>query len=447
MNILWIEDFGGQLAASESTVINLFGNLIDKEIIDEEWDSDENLIDNSEYITTFFEEHSLFHKVTLCKNYHEFEKFYQSNNIIKDVDIIIIDIRLDNNVTKANLLLPEGYDENNNDFNVNAGFYIFNKLLQAGYSSEYMCLLTGEKNSYDEFCKNCTKLYMKKPTAFEKSESGYQDIRDWVDIKKQNKRLQLKRAILDGVEECKKNLIAPFEFVNYISDNYPDEKDEINDIYIENYLNSIESNVNNIYFTDTNIIPSLTLLVRTITHEWDNKIDPRQRPFVYILKKIRNTTAHSNQLENWQEHDVALLFLISIRHILNYKKHPEIFPYEAKLLSIVRNTEDLSRRAIHASIKMDKVSFNNLVRDENINFNTYNGYKEAALEQILTDTDLDSATLKERIYKVIWNYYDDYKNDNQRSSNAVKNLIAKSDHDFKLQLFSALIAHYEKPLV
>ncbi len=445
MNILWIEDFGGDLAASENTVSQLFGNLIDKEIIDEEWDSDENLIDNSGYITEFFEEHSLFHKVTLCKSYFEFDEFYQSNCIIKDVDLIIIDINLTNNININKLLLPEGYD-NNSKFNEHAGFYIFNKLLQAGYSREFMCLLTGEDQTHKDFCDNCVKLYMQKPIGFEKSEVGYRDIRAWIDEKKDNKRIQLKRAILDGVKECKKNLEGPFEFVDYLSedlDDFDEVQSSINTIYIENYLNSIESNINNFYFTDTDLTPSLTLLTRAITHEWDNKIDPRHRPFVYILKKIRNTIAHSNLLEQWQEHDAALLFLISMRHILNYKNHPEIFPYEAKLLSIIRDSEDLSRRSIHSSIKADKEEFNTLVKEHEIFFKRYNGNKDEALEKLLKATDLDGSVLKERIYKVLWNYYDDYTKDNQRVSDRVASLLAKPDKDYKLLLIFALIELYD----
>lgn len=443
MNILWIEDFGGGLAASENTVAELFGDLIEDSLIDDHWDADTNLIDNPEYITDFFSEHSQFHKVSLCLNYYEFNEFDTSNVINKDVDLIIIDIRLDNNITKENALFPDIYADAKNDFNLNAGFYIFNLLLQTGFPTDSMCLLTGEKNSYDAFKDNCKKLYLQEPVAFEKDENGYHDIRQWINKKKHSKRLQLKRGVLDGISECRKNLIEPFEFIDYIDDKLEDEKIAVNDIYIENYLKSIESNIDNKYFDNVHAMKSLTLLIRSITHEWDNKIDARKSPFVFILKQVRNMIAHNGKLELWDEEDAAILFLISMRHIVDHRRHPDIFPYEAKLFSLIRNDDVLSRKDVKSAILSDKKCFEKLAFENKITFNRYNGLRNAVLEQLLDRNNLDSKLLKERIYKVLWNHYDDYKEDNPRGSRSINNILFKTDNNFKLQLFSALVDKYD----
>ena len=145
----------------------------------------------------------------------------------------------------------------------------------------------------------------------------------------------------------------------------------------------------------------------------------------------------------WNEEDAALLFLMSMRHIINYKLHPEIFSYEAKLLSLIRKSEKLPRRSIKNAIKADIQSFRQLAVDNNIVFIHYNGSRNAALEQVLNNTMLDSSTLKERIYKVLWNHFDSYKNDTPKGSQAINNLITKPDNDYKVQLITAIAVMYE----
>jgi hypothetical protein len=440
MNILWIEDFGGDLAADESTVARLFGDLIDGSLIDEHWDPDQNLIDNNAYITDFFSEHSQFHKVYLCRNYHDFNHFKNTCVINQDIDLIIIDIRLDN-INAGNALFPDNYSDPGaqNAFNLNAGFYIYNLLIKSGFPDDYVCLLTGEKNSYEEFKKNCKKLYLREPLAFEKDDVGYADIKKWIADKKSSKRVQLKRGILDGINESRNYLEEPFEFINHIDDKFSEEKSAINKVYIENYLNAIESNVNNKYFDDLEITKSLTLLVRAITHEWDSKIDRRPNRFVFVLRQIRNMTAHNNKLEVWCEEDAALLFLISMRHLVNYKNHTQIFPYEAKLFALIRNSESLSRNSVLDEIGRDKQAFRNLLKENNIT----PGWYISGVKELLDRDDVDSNLLKERIYKSIWDYFDDYQQEGAGKSKAVKNVLYKSDSDFKLQFLFALAERYE----
>ena len=101
-----------------------------------------------------------------------------------------------------------------------------------------------------------------------------------------------------------------------------------------------------------------------------------------------------------------------------------------------------AKKPIKSAIQEDKEYFKQLAIDNRIAFTHYNGSRNAALEQILNNTTLDSNILKERIYKVFWNYFDNYKEDNPKGSKAINNIVFKLDNDFKIQLFSALIERY-----
>jgi len=439
MNILWIEDFGGGedgagrgLDASKETVVSIFGELLDIESIsNKQWNKQYTLIDDKQHITTFCEKYSTFHKIILQRNYYEFNDYLykpneiESNNtsiylnkteyIVRELDVVVIDINLTNEDIPNYDKKPPGY-ENDKNFGKEAGFYIFNKLISLGFPIENICFLTGnaDTDEYSKFKKICNKFYMQKPIAYPKNDK-FKKLKVWL-YSKNSERMQLKRAILDGVKFC---------------------REKVNDTNI--LFND---------FDDLNTTPSLTLLARSIVHEWDNDTNARKpgKPnefncFITLLQEVRNKTSHQNILEQWDESDVALLFLISIRRMINFGDLTEK-KYETKLLNIVMKKNSPNKNiSLSESLVDSKKSFEDFVSEDNQicralrdKYNIYNSPYNSSefpnmdhnefsklnltakqytignekqiiifsfLEQLLK-LELDSSLLKERIYKLIW---------------------------------------------
>lgn len=95
MNILWIEDFGGGLDSGTQTLNLLFQDLLSFN----NWDEDEwSLLSNPADLQDYCQKNSARHCIYLCRHYFDYEAFKTNNDLIRKIDAVIIDIRLDNQV-------------------------------------------------------------------------------------------------------------------------------------------------------------------------------------------------------------------------------------------------------------------------------------------------------------------------------------------------------------
>ncbi|MCI0444374.1 hypothetical protein L0152_14345, partial [bacterium] len=121
-------------------------NLLFKDLLRfDDWDEDEmSLLTRPTDLQNYCRQNSPCHCIYLCRHYFDYEDFKQENDLIKKIDSIVLDIRLDHNVD-FDLPIPIGSPAKE-IFHREAGFYIFNDLVHRGFPAERMCFMTGETN-------------------------------------------------------------------------------------------------------------------------------------------------------------------------------------------------------------------------------------------------------------------------------------------------------------
>ena len=266
MNILWIEDFGGGLDRGTATLNLMFKDLISFD----SWDEDElSLLDNPSNLENFFKENSALYCVFLCRHYFDYIEFKANNELARRIDVVIIDIRLDNNIN-FDLPIPNDSQEKEK-FHINAGFYIFNDLVHLGFPAEKMCFMTGEKNSFSGFKKQCNDIYMPEVVGFEKSDAEYGKLRQWIKQQESDYAI-LRRGIIEGCEFLKSHIEKDdgnIQFRDFIKIENKQPTIEIPSTDIENYLDAVSQFLaikqpNDSSATNT----QYRLFLRTLVHEW-----------------------------------------------------------------------------------------------------------------------------------------------------------------------------------
>jgi len=332
MNILWIEDFGGGLDRGKATLNLMFQDLISFD----NWDEDElSLLSKPSDLEKFFKDNSALHCVFLCRHYFDYFEFKANNKLAKSIDVVIIDIRLDNN-TDFDQPIPNGSNDPQEKakFHINAGFYIFNDLVHLGIPADKMCFMTGEMNSFAGFSEKCADIYIPKVIGFEKSPAEYEKLRKWIKEQESDYTI-LRRGIING---CQYLLNLPedkLRFEDFIKE--PEKQTSIEDL--RDYLDVL---VNFLPLREPEATASLyKLFIRTLAHEWEaaepNALDKQNKQselyaFAWIMKMTRNWLAHSKIFEQLNAQDVAYLFIVNMRAMFDLGD--QLLAYENHLLSL-----------------------------------------------------------------------------------------------------------------
>lgn len=372
MNILWIEDFGGRLPTGTGTLSSMFQDLISFE----NWDEDElSLLSRPNDLENFCKENSALHCVFLCRHYFDYAKFKENNELAKSIDAVIIDIRLDNNVD-FDLPIPNDSQEKEK-FHINAGFYIFNDLVHLGFPAEKMCFMTGEKNSFSGFKKQCDDIYMPEVVGFEKGDANFGKVRQWIKERESDYAI-LRRGIIEGCGFLKSHIEKDddnIQFRSFIKIENHQPTIEITATDIKNYLDALsqflaikQPNAS----VDINI--QYRLFLRTLVHEWEENFDPNSfkekhgndlskirdiYTFAWIMKMTRNWVSHANLLEPLNSHIIAFLFLVNMRAMFTLPK--AIQPYERILLRCISLSPD---NAINSQTLNDDINYAEKIVDE-----------------------------------------------------------------------------------
>ncbi|MFZ2727141.1 MAG: hypothetical protein WAX77_12870 [Methylococcaceae bacterium] len=332
MNILWIEDFGS-LPAGRNILNQLFGNLLSFD----NWDNDVlSLITKPTDLNEFCTQQKSLHTIYLCRNYFDYAEFKQQHNIINEIDVMILDIRLDDgNHVDFSLPIPEPY-EDKTVFHENGGFYIFNDLVHLGVSAEKICFMTGEDSTFGEFQKKCVEIYMPKVNCFVKKpdNTDYEKLRVWLG-NQASAYSNLRRGIIEGCRYLKTLSDDKLQFNQFIET----KKKRINSSDASDYLNILE---NFLPLREPDDKAALyKLFIRTLAHEWEAATPKALKDskvflaFSWIMKMTRNWSAHGSTFANLTEQDVAYLFMINMRAMFDLSN--TVLAYEQQLFNLFKN--------------------------------------------------------------------------------------------------------------
>lgn len=431
MNILWIEDFGGGLPTGTGTLNSMFQDLISFD----NWDEDElSLLSKPNDLENFCKENSALHCVFLCRHYFDYVEFKVKNELAKRIDAVIIDIRLDNNVD-FDQPIPNGTNDpqEKEKFHINAGFYIFNDLVHFGFPAEKMCFMTGEKNSFSGFKKQCDNIYIPEVVGFEKGDANFGELRQWIK-KRESDYAILRRGIIEGCDYLKSHIgkddgnIQFREFVK-IEDKQPTI--EIPSTDIKNYLVALSQFLAIKEPNDQNI--QYRLFLRTLVHEWEKNIDPNSLKekhgkdlskihdiytFAWLMKMTRNWVSHANLLEPLNSQIIAFLVLINMRAMFKLPK--AIQPYERILLRCISLSpaQAINSLELNGRITDALQNVNGILAGLNLNESGHFGEKINAIYRRNTgNPDAEAHDFKGFLQQYFWV--------NQKSD--TRNLTATSD--------------------
>jgi hypothetical protein len=397
MNILWIEDFGGGLDRGTATLNLIFQDLISFD----NWDEDElSLLDKPRNLENFFKENSALHCVILCRHYFDYIEFKKNNELAKRIDAIIIDIRLDNNID-FDLPIPNDSQEKEK-FHINAGFYIFNDLVHLGFPAEKMCFMTGEKNSFIGFKKQCDDIYIPEVVGFEKSDAEYGKLRQWVKERESDYAI-LRRGIIEGCEFLRSHIEKDDGNIQFRDFIKIENNHEIPVTDIKNYLDALSQFLaikqpN----TPSDINIQYRLFLRTLVHEWEENIDPKRlkekypqffrkdQPssfgkmndiytFAWLMKMTRNWVSHANLLDPLNPQIIAFIFLVNMRAMFKLPK--AIQPYERILLRCVSlsSANAINSQTLNNDISCAEQNVDGILAGLNINESGHFGKKINAI--------------------------------------------------------------------
>lgn len=347
MNILWIEDFGGGLSSGVDTLKVLFGEWVNFNA----WNEDEyRPLTRPNDLTRYCSQYSL-NRIHLCRHYPDYKQFRQDEEPLKGIDVVLIDIRLDN---KIDLNQPVPFAEMNTArFHEEAGFYIFNDLVYRGFPSERMCFLTGETNSLNEFQQRLNALHIPKASGFEKTDTQFGKIRDWIKDKHTDYSI-LRRGIIEACQALR-SMQDDLRFPCYqkpSKDTYTDNRSDADDnpiLDLDDYLGLLERLLPICEPEAVEKSALYKIFVRTLAHEWEAVAVPGRSDddipkwaFAWIMKTTRNWITHDarNTFNQLTEQDVAYFFICNMRAMFSLGDDPK--PYEQLLLQLFqKNPDDL----------------------------------------------------------------------------------------------------------
>ncbi len=334
MNILWIEDFGGQLDSGVKTLTLMFQNLLSFDNLDKDT---LNLIDYPNQLIEFCQQQASVHGIFLCRNYFDYAEFKNNHAIVNKIDAIILDIRLDSgDHVDFDLAIPEPYKKTA-EFHKNAGFYIFNDLVHLGVPAEKMCFMTGEDSTFGDFKTKCLEIYVPQIECFEKRDTkGYDKLRTWL-TKQETPYVKLRRGIIEACNSLK-NLIDDKNkllFNGFIEET--EKKISLEDSH--NYLDVLANFLPLREPVDKSTL--YKLFIRTLTHEWEATEPKKIRGLAWIMKSTRNWITHNSTLFNAvDEQIIAYLFMINMRIMFNFDEVKQT--YEEILFKLFSG-EDLTK--------------------------------------------------------------------------------------------------------
>lgn len=306
-------------------------------------------------------------QITLATTYAEATRLIDKK--LDDFDYIVLDIDLDlldqdeDKQTDIELVEKElrdwyGYEPANSESEKNyadarnemkkvAGYHLYiNLVLDKGFSKHQILFCSNHGNHLESINSSFKTAKIKPPKIYNKTE---EDPGKWVSKKRTNKYTLLRRWIINACNDLLNKLDK--KDLNYripeILRGDPSEEDK--KLAAEDAKRIIETLpllLPAIESSDEKKRLDFRLFVRTLTQDWDNKIDFNKidkeikkgidKASNKVLLTARNWTSHSGKaLTSLQEDDVAFLFLIAMRLYFWIDQNNSNEEYELPLLELI----------------------------------------------------------------------------------------------------------------
>ena len=417
MNVLWIEDFGGNRQSDSAALAALFAGLVREKAFDDHWGKLTILPNHPEALEKFVREHSDAHGVTLLRHYGDFVEKEKTADLLTDYDVIAIDIDLSKGA--AGISAPADYTDPS-EFHSKAGIYIYNHLVRAGFPADHMCFFTANtelNGKLDVFVKHCHDALIPPPGSFEKDDEGIAKFRGWLDNHRQSPYMTLRRGVIAGCKHLRRRLAdAPddIQFNRFRATDDPVSTNEMDD-----YLLSLSLSLPPKPPSAGGTSRMLRLLARAIAHEWEgdtktksgahpgNLRNPRGRleksEFLlrgmgWVMKMTRNWLAHSQALNTLTAEDVAYLFIVNIRAM--FVAEPQVRRFEKLLLTIFQPVASWPDEAtIKKALRDSFIQLSETLRQNGDGASRFEFHYLANDTQNLAATDVDYVGL---LYQVLW---------------------------------------------
>jgi hypothetical protein len=354
-HFLWVEDFGG--TTPRDTTINIFGELLPHKDIPE----------------TKQEVKELLRKQGILVEFSFLGGLYFIRNQLSQVDYIILDIRLDvkSKSKDENQWLPKilqdfyGYEPNDdktidenshlvaNDklFRV-AGYQLYVELvMEHGFPKEHILFCSDHANEQEEHRNAFKQAKIEFPKLYSKDDKD--EVQTWVREHRENPYSKLRRGIINGCQYIqsllKDKTEAAIQFDEFMK---ADNERTITVPDMQDYLETLQ----NILPLRQPIHPQrlYKLFIRSLAHEWDAaypdylpkcykddkdcvKVRRVKSTFGWMMKHARNWAAHTTELDQLAEPEVAFLFMVAMRAMFKLSEFTEY--YENMLLNLFDKTD------------------------------------------------------------------------------------------------------------
>lgn len=332
MRVLWVEDFGGSSDA-ESICNTVFSGLMPKglELLAETQRRGAERPDGYEAWRCWHEHRRVPDEpeIDIYRRSRDINALLNSGYLVDRYDAILLDINLENNFFDSDAV-PNPAE---------GGFWLYNKLVRAGFPSNRIALLTAHNTETTtvDFLAGCHRFGHEELSAFGKTN---QDAGNWIsDLANAHSGfIDLRRGVLDGIAFAEELLNQhgdlAIRFNRYVGKNEKLSFDQALDyLYSMRYLLPIR-------VSGAEIDLQLRGFRYLLGCEWDRAnpsfgSDSYYQALGWAMKYLRNWSSHGHLLDRASVGDIAFLVLAALRSgfLVPGNAGNEIRPYEHRLLS------------------------------------------------------------------------------------------------------------------
>ena len=365
MRVLWIEDFGGDVDALSLLEV-VFSEVVFSQRLDA-LGSVQGRGRENERPQGYDEWRDWYDKQPATHNpeidiYRKSSHFYElikSGFLIERYDVVLLDINLENNFFGDKLDYPAS----------EGGFWLYNKLVRAGFPSERIALLTAHstEKATTEFVAGCERYGHEELRTFGKTSS---DAGQWVSklASDNDGFINMRRGVLDGVVFIEKSLSCHGEdairFNTFVSPDNTLSFDQAFD-YLETTRHLLPVRV-----SGAQLASQLRGFRYLLACEWDRALPRFGSCQVYksvgkVMKCLRNWSSHGHLLDGASVGDIAFFALIGLRSgfLIPDARDHQLHRYEHRLLGVLNDEvgrDELPKRLARSYVQA-KVLLENLV--------------------------------------------------------------------------------------
>ena len=360
MRVLWVEDFGGDSDA-ESFLDEVFSELVSSQRLDALVETQGRGKEKSrphgyENWRSWYEKQPITDnpEIDIYRKARDFEDLLKSVFLVDRYDAVLLDINLENNFFVENLEYPAS----------EGGFWLYNKLVRAGFPSERIALLTAHNSERPtiEFIADCERYGHEVLRAFGKTNA---EAGQWIEKLAIDNGgfLTMRRGVLDGVVFVEESLRIhgdeAIRFNWFVGEDQLLTFDQAQD-YLDTTRHLLPVRVNG-----AQLASQLRGFRYLLACEWD-RANPRSvNDGIYqalgrVMKLLRNWSSHGHLLDSASVGDIAFLAFAGLRAGFSVPggSDLELRRYEHRLLGAANaelDIADLPRRLARSYVEAKRL--------------------------------------------------------------------------------------------